>query len=509
MKVLICGLLMAGISAMFDRTTTTTQQRCATSNGEAQVMVIRHNADGEAEPMVIQAAGDPATGFAFTHADGALAAVGEGEGNVIVATVNVADTDDGAAPQRHKVVQVMRRGSEGPDAGNRGWLGVSIGRVPESVAAQLDAAADGVMVLNVVEGSPADRGGLKAHDIIVTVGGEAVEGDVARTTQLISDRKPGDAVQVSILRDGQAQTLTLTLGARSEMGAAAWKFRLPPGEVEESIHTHGRMLQKDANGNWIMKDLGELGDLSNLPAQIQAMVPQGGNKTVQITVNNGEKNVAVSAVRDGTSIAIEQSGDGPITVTRTDANGAATTATYATRDELAAKDAEAAELFGDTDQTFVMQLDGDGAVGGNLNFDFDFDLDTEDLHEHLMQWHEQMQQGLGQAGESYREAMEEIHAAIERIKQEHGIDGNAFGFMFGHGPGAAAPGTPPVVPDPPRFRWFGQARQSFEVRPDGTIEAKIRRGDTEVVELFTNEADLQQRDAELYQKFIDTRKAEH
>ena len=131
----------------------------------------------------------------------------------------------------------------------------------------------------------------------------------------------------------------------------------------------------------------------------------------------------------------------------------------------------------------------------------------ENLHENLMQWHDQFQQGMGAAGESYREAMEEIHAAIERIQQEHGIDGNAFGFMFGHG--AGAPATPPVPPVPPRFFGFGQVRQSFEVRPDGTIEAKIRRGDTEVVELFTNEADLQKRDAELYQKYIETRNAEH
>ncbi len=116
---------------------------------------------------------------------------------------------------------------------------------------------------------------------------------------------------------------------------------------------------------------------------------------------------------------------------------------------------------------------------------------------------------MGAAGESYREAMEEIRAAIERIKEEHGIDGNAFGFLMG--PGFAAPATPgtPPVPPVPHVRMFGQARQSFEVRPDGTIESKVRRGDTEVTELFTNESDLQQRDPQLYQKFIETRNAEH
>ena len=503
MKVLICGLLMAASSALFDRPAAT-PQTTVTGDGTTRVMVMTHGAGGTGTPVIVQATGDPAQGFTFTS-NGAAATADD---HMVLATVNMVEPADGTAPQRH-VLHLRQVAGNDPDAANRGWLGVSLGKVPESVAAQLNVADDGVMILNVVADSPADRSGLKAHDIIVSVAGENVEGDVARATEIIRERKPGDVVPVVVLREGQPQTLNITLGARSEMGAAAWKFRLAPGEVEEHIRTHGRMLQKDANGNWVMKDLGELADLSQLPAQIQAFIPQSGNRTVQVTVNNGEKNVSVSVERDGTTIEVEQAGDGPINVTRTDASGAETTATYATRDELAAKDAEAAEIFGDTDQTVIMQLDGDGALGGNLNFNFDADIDVEELHENMMQWHQEFQDNLGAAGESYREAMEEIRAAIERIKEEHGIDGNAFGFLMG--PGFAAPATPgtPAVPPIPHVRMFGQVRQSFEVRPDGTIESTVRRGDTEVTELFTNEADLQQRDPQLYQKFIETRNAEH
>jgi len=506
MKVLICGLLMAGMSALFDRQPNgAVQQRGATSDGNAKVMVLTGGAGGtSAAPMAFQGDGSTAHTFAFTTADGATVNVGEGGDNMIVATVDVAADGGGTNTNRH-VVRMRRMDANDPEAANRGWLGVSLGHVPDAVAAQLNVEDDGVMILNVVEDSPADRAGLEAHDIIVSVAGENVEGDVGRATEIIRERKPGDAVQVVVVREGQPQTLNVTLGSRVEMGAAAWKFRHAPGEVEESIRTHGRMLQKDANGNWVMKDLGNLADLSNLPAQIQAIIPQGGNRTVQVTVNNGEKNVSVSTERDGTTIEVEQADDGPITVTRTDAQGAETTATYADRDELAAKDAEAAEVFGDSDQTFVMQLDGDGMLSGNLNFNFDTDIDVEELHENMMQWHEQFEQGMGAAGESYRQAMEEIHAAIERIKQEHGIDGNAFGFMLG---APAAPGAP-ATPAPHVFRFSGRAQQSFEVQPDGTIKSTVRRGDTEVVEVFTNEADLQQRDAELYQKFIETRNAEH
>lgn len=500
MKMLVFGLLAAAFSALFDGPAAVAPPDGTVVEGQARVVVMARGNELGGAPVVVQAVGAPAAGFVFASADGAATVAGEGEQDVIVTTVNV--PEDGSGSNQRHVVRMRRLGPPDPEAANRGWLGVSIGRVPEAVTSQIQGAADGVMILNVVENSPADRAGLKAHDIILSVGGEQVLGDVAATTDIIREHKPGETIAVMVLREGQPQTASVTLGSRAEMGAAAWKFRLAPGEVEEHIRTQGRMLQKDAHGNWVMKDLG---DLSQLPAQIQAFIPQSENRTVQITVNNGVRNIAISTTRDGTSIKVEQAGDGPITVTRTDENGAETTATYATREELEAQDAEAAELFAGTDRTVTVELDGDGAFGGNLNFDFDFDFNTEDLHEHLMQWQEQFQQGMGQMGESYRKAMEEIREAVERIKQEHGLDGSAFGFMFRQ---ESEPGATGAAP--PALRWFHhQVRQSFQVRPDGTIEARIRRGDTEVTELFTNEADLQQRDPQLYQKFIETRNAEH
>lgn len=506
MKVLMFGLLMAGVSALFDQPATTTPQAVTTTDGHNRVIVMSTGTDSNGSPMIVETLGDTAHAYAFVGADGVVAMGDPAGQNVLVETIELQGT--GTADGTRHVVHMRHMGND-PDAANRGWLGVSIGSVPEAVAAQLNVEADGVMILNVVEGSPADNAGLLAHDIILSVAGENVEGNVARTTEIIREQAPGDVVPVVVLREGQAHNLNITLGARSEMGAAAWKFRLAPGEVEEHVRTHGRMLRKDANGNWVMKDLGELADLSQLPAQIQAFIPQAGNRTVEVTISNGEKNVSISVERDGTTIEVAQAGDGPINVTRTDASGVETTATYATRDELAAADAEAADIFGTTDQTIVMQLDGDGTLGDNLNFTFDTDIDVEGLHENMMQWHQEFQDNLGAAGESYRQAMDEIREAVERIKEEHGIDGNAFGFLMGHGFGTPpAPGTPPVPPVP-HVRMFGQVRQSFEVRPDGTIESKVRRGDTEVIDLFTNEADLQQRDPQLYQKFIETRNAEH
>jgi S1-C subfamily serine protease len=65
----------------------------------------------------------------------------------------------------------------------------------------------------VVPGSPADAAGLRQGDIIVRVNSQAIDGDHPLDATL-SEFAPGDTISVEVLRDGQTQTLSLTLGTR-------------------------------------------------------------------------------------------------------------------------------------------------------------------------------------------------------------------------------------------------------------------------------------------------------
>ena len=65
----------------------------------------------------------------------------------------------------------------------------------------------------VVPNSPADQAGLREGDIIVRVNDQAIDGDNPLDATL-SEFAPGDQVSVEILRDGQSQTVQLTLGTR-------------------------------------------------------------------------------------------------------------------------------------------------------------------------------------------------------------------------------------------------------------------------------------------------------
>ncbi len=67
----------------------------------------------------------------------------------------------------------------------------------------------------VVAGSPAARAGLAAGDIITAIDGTSL--DATHTLDLLlGQRKPGDQVTLSVLRDGKTSTVTVTLGTRPQ-----------------------------------------------------------------------------------------------------------------------------------------------------------------------------------------------------------------------------------------------------------------------------------------------------
>ena len=90
-------------------------------------------------------------------------------------------------------------------SGSQAYLGsipnMSAGTVP------------GLKLSGVRAGSPADKGGLKADDIIVEFGGKSVT-DLQTYSDALYAHKPGDTVKVVFLRDGKRMETNVTLGTR-------------------------------------------------------------------------------------------------------------------------------------------------------------------------------------------------------------------------------------------------------------------------------------------------------
>ena len=96
---------------------------------------------------------------------------------------------------------------------DRGWLGVEIQSIDETLAEALGLeSTDGALVARVVDDGPADRAGLLAGDVVTSVDGEPVEDvrDLVHRVAAIDDER---TVAMDLWRDGEALTLDVAIGS--------------------------------------------------------------------------------------------------------------------------------------------------------------------------------------------------------------------------------------------------------------------------------------------------------
>ncbi len=79
-------------------------------------------------------------------------------------------------------------------------------------------SGSGVQVASVQSGTPADQAGLQEGDTITALDGRPVA-DADALAAAIAAHKPGDAVQLTVQRDGSQQTVTATLGTQPQQPA--------------------------------------------------------------------------------------------------------------------------------------------------------------------------------------------------------------------------------------------------------------------------------------------------
>lgn len=100
----------------------------------------------------------------------------------------------------------------------RGWLGVVIQEVNKDLAESfgLDKPA-GALVAQVLEGGPADKGGLQVGDVILSLNGKPIIMS-ADLPHLVGGLKPGEKAELNVVRDGSRRKLDVTIGTLPEEG---------------------------------------------------------------------------------------------------------------------------------------------------------------------------------------------------------------------------------------------------------------------------------------------------
>jgi serine protease Do len=99
---------------------------------------------------------------------------------------------------------------EGPLA----WMGVRLADLNEETARELGLdSTDGVLIVSVIDDTPAKAAGFAEHDVIRKMD-QSVIRDSADLRTKMRESKPGQVMKITVIRQTKPRVLTITLGTR-------------------------------------------------------------------------------------------------------------------------------------------------------------------------------------------------------------------------------------------------------------------------------------------------------
>jgi serine protease Do len=100
----------------------------------------------------------------------------------------------------------------------RGWLGIMIQDITPELAKSFGLkSTKGVLVSEVVKGSPAEKAGLLSGDVILRFDGKEVE-NAHELSQMAAATAPNTQVKIDLLRNGKEEIISLTIGTMPTEG---------------------------------------------------------------------------------------------------------------------------------------------------------------------------------------------------------------------------------------------------------------------------------------------------
>jgi serine protease Do len=185
----------------------------------------------------------------------------------------------------------------------------------------------GVGITQVIQGSPAEKAGLKKDDVILRLDGENIT-SVRKLNRLVSEIAPDQSVRVTVSRGGSEQELTATIGKRDNASTVqglfrgepkVWKWEGDPrGFKFESpmIERFGFGLDKDGDLTFLLSNSRRIGvSTMQLNKQLAEYFGVTGGKGVLVTSVTEDGPAAKAGVKAGDVItaidgeAVDSPGD--------------------------------------------------------------------------------------------------------------------------------------------------------------------------------------------------------
>ena len=118
----------------------------------------------------------------------------------------------------------------------RGFLGVGYQEVEKGLAASFESNKNhGALINNVARNSPAAKGGLRVGDIVTAVDGQKII-NYTELPFLVGRLRPGMSTELSIIREGKLQQLTIVVGSRDPQDLAVIETPQEIPEIENAFN---------------------------------------------------------------------------------------------------------------------------------------------------------------------------------------------------------------------------------------------------------------------------------
>lgn len=165
----------------------------------------------------------------------------------------------------------------------RGWLGLSIQDLTPALAKSFNmSSSKGVLIADVVKGSPAFTAGIKRGDIVTAYNGKEID-DAATLRNDVATAPIGQDISLRILRAGKAQDITVKVGSEQEEAkavAASLKERLGVAVRPVSPKEMNR-YGLEANEGVALVAVDPKGSLGKAGFEVGDIILQVNNETIE------------------------------------------------------------------------------------------------------------------------------------------------------------------------------------------------------------------------------------